>query len=108
MILNNLKCRFHRWMKKYSTLFGVSEVVDVTGALVQSKISIDQAQRKVQLTLYNTKNKMMLQGSRVEVEWRQSVTPGYCNNRPVLDRLDNLESTMADLMGILSYPISPS
>ena len=33
---------------------------------------------------------------------RSSVSTGCCDNRPVLDRLDKLESSIADLMGILS------
>ena len=50
----------------------MSDVVDVAGALVETKITVEQTRRKVQLTLYNTKNKVMLQGSRTAVEWWQS------------------------------------
>ena len=47
----------------------VSEVVDGNGSLVEVKIAVEQARRKVQLTLYNTKNKVMLQGSKTAVDW---------------------------------------
>ena len=50
----------------------VSEVVDGNGSLVEVKIAVEQARRKVQLTLYNTKNKVMLQGSKTAVDWWQS------------------------------------
>ena len=50
----------------------VSDVVDVAGALVETKITVEQPRRKVKLTLYNTKNKVMLQGSRTAVVWWQS------------------------------------
>ncbi len=50
----------------------VTEVVDGNGALVEVKILVEQARRKVQLTLYNTKNKVMLQGSKAAVDWWQS------------------------------------
>ena len=50
----------------------VSEVVDGNGALVEVKIGVEQARKRVQLTLYNTKNKVMLQGSKAAVDWWQS------------------------------------
>ena len=94
-VKNKLKTRFHSLQKKskgqclvanldlttfqavYSALIDfykgqVNYVYDKNNSLVECKIGVKHGRRKVQITLYNTTNKVMLQGSKCAVDWWHS------------------------------------